>query len=93
MTRPDPAAIPARPRRRRLAPLLAALAMFGPFSIDTIFPAFPAIQADLHASPFAMKQTISVYMVAYALTAAAKVGRRSVPAMLVIIGLAAPAAR
>ncbi|WP_331651116.1 multidrug effflux MFS transporter [Dokdonella sp.] len=57
----------AAPRRRRLAPLLAALAMFGPFSIDTIFPAFPAIEADLHASPFAMQQTISVYMVAYAL--------------------------
>jgi DHA1 family bicyclomycin/chloramphenicol resistance-like MFS transporter len=55
------------PRRRLLAPLLAALAMFGPFSIDTIFPAFPAIEADLHASPFAMQQTISVYMVAYAL--------------------------
>jgi DHA1 family bicyclomycin/chloramphenicol resistance-like MFS transporter len=55
------------PRRRLLAPLLAALAMFGPFSIDTIFPAFPAIEADLHASPFAMQQTISVYMIAYAL--------------------------
>ena len=53
--------------RRLLAPLLAALAMFGPFSIDTIFPAFPAIEADLHASPLAMQQTISVYMVAYAL--------------------------
>ena len=57
----------ATPRRRLLAPLLAALAMFGPFSIDTIFPAFPAIEADLHASPFAMQQTISVYMIAYAL--------------------------
>ncbi|MEO6690226.1 MAG: multidrug effflux MFS transporter [Dokdonella sp.] len=55
------------PRRRLLAPLLAALAMFGPFSIDTIFPAFPAIEADLHATPFAMQQTISVYMIAYAL--------------------------
>jgi DHA1 family bicyclomycin/chloramphenicol resistance-like MFS transporter len=55
------------PRRRLLAPLLAALAMFGPFSIDTIFPAFPAIAAQLHASPFAMQQTISVYMIAYAL--------------------------
>jgi DHA1 family bicyclomycin/chloramphenicol resistance-like MFS transporter len=54
------------PRRRLLAPLLAALAMFGPFSIDTIFPAFPAIEADLHASPLAMQQTISIYMVAYA---------------------------
>ena len=55
------------PRRRRLAPLLAALAMFGPFSIDTIFPAFPAIARQLDASPFAMQQTISVYMIAYAL--------------------------
>lgn len=55
------------PRRRLLAPLLAALAMFGPFSIDTIFPAFPAIEAELRASPFAMQQTISVYMIAYAL--------------------------
>jgi DHA1 family bicyclomycin/chloramphenicol resistance-like MFS transporter len=55
------------PRRRLLAPLLAALAMFGPFSIDTIFPAFPAIETDLRASPLAMQQTISVYMVAYAL--------------------------
>jgi DHA1 family bicyclomycin/chloramphenicol resistance-like MFS transporter len=55
------------PRRRRLAPLLAALAMFGPFSIDTIFPAFPAIARDLSASPLAMQQTISVYMIAYAL--------------------------
>ena len=57
----------ASPRRRRLAPLLAALAMFGPFSIDTIFPAFPAIARELGASPFAMQQTISVYMIAYAL--------------------------
>jgi DHA1 family bicyclomycin/chloramphenicol resistance-like MFS transporter len=55
------------PRRRLLAPLLAALAMFGPFSIDTIFPAFPAIEAELRTSPFAMQQTISVYMIAYAL--------------------------
>lgn len=54
-------------RHRRLAPLLAALAMFGPFAIDTIFPAFPAISAQLHASPLAMQQTISVYLIAYAL--------------------------
>jgi len=59
--------VPAPPRRRRLAPLLAALAMFGPFSIDTIFPAFPAIARELNASPLAMQQTISVYMIAYAL--------------------------
>lgn len=55
------------PRRRLLAPLLAALAMFGPFAIDTIFPAFPAIAAQLHASPLAMQQTISAYLIPYAL--------------------------
>ncbi|WP_300617256.1 multidrug effflux MFS transporter [Dokdonella sp.] len=55
------------PRPRLLAPLLAALSMFGPFSIDTIFPAFPAIAAQLHASPLAMQQTISAYLVPYAL--------------------------
>ena len=57
----------APPNSRRLAPLLAALAMFGPFAIDTMFPAFPAIAAQLQASPLAMQQTLSVYMIAYAL--------------------------
>ncbi len=52
---------------RRLALLLAGLAMFGPFSIDTIFPAFPAIGAEFGADKLAMQQTISVYLVAYAL--------------------------
>jgi MFS transporter, DHA1 family, multidrug resistance protein len=64
---PDRMNVVVSPRRRRLAPLLAALAMFGPFSIDTIFPAFPAIARELDASPIAMQQTISVYMIAYAL--------------------------
>ncbi|MBB6598828.1 multidrug effflux MFS transporter [Luteimonas sp. MC1825] len=52
---------------RGLAPLLAGLAMFGPFSIDAIFPAFPAMGASLGADKLAMQQTISVYLVAYAL--------------------------
>lgn len=64
---PTPAISPGPVSRRRLAPLLAALAMFGPFSIDTMFPAFPAIEAQLQATPLAMQQTLSVYMVAYAL--------------------------
>jgi DHA1 family bicyclomycin/chloramphenicol resistance-like MFS transporter len=51
----------------RLALLLGGLAMFGPFSIDTIFPAFPQISGQLGANPLAMQQTISVYLVAYAL--------------------------
>jgi len=69
---------------RRLAPLLAALSMFGPFSIDTLFPAFPAVAADLQASPLAMQQTISVYLIAFALMSllhgplSDALGRRSV---------------
>jgi MFS transporter, DHA1 family, multidrug resistance protein len=51
----------------RLALLLGGLAMFGPFSIDTIFPAFPRMGASLGADKLAMQQTISVYLVAYAL--------------------------
>lgn len=41
--------------------------MFGPFSIDTVFPAFPQIGAQLGANALAMQQTISVYLIAYAL--------------------------
>jgi len=52
---------------RRLALLLGGLAMFGPFSIDTIFPAFPQMGAQLGADKLAMQQTISVYLIAYAL--------------------------
>ena len=55
------------PSIRTLALLLAGLAMFGPFSIDTIFPAFPAMGGDLGADPAAMQQTIAVYLIAYAL--------------------------
>ncbi|MBB5209539.1 multidrug effflux MFS transporter [Chiayiivirga flava] len=53
--------------RLRLALLLGALAMFGPFAIDTIFPAFPEIERDFAVSAAAMQQTISVYLLAYAL--------------------------
>lgn len=52
---------------RTLAILLAGLAMFGPFSIDTIFPAFPAMGVALGADKVAMQQTISIYLAAYAL--------------------------
>ena len=53
---------------RRLALILGGLAMFGPFSIDTIFPAFTRMGAQLGADKLAMQQTISVYLLAYALT-------------------------
>ncbi|MDQ2701909.1 MAG: multidrug effflux MFS transporter [Pseudomonadota bacterium] len=63
--------------------------MFGPFSIDTIFPAFPAMGADLGADKLAMQQTISVYLVAYALMSVVHgplsdaIGRRRV----ILVGL------
>lgn len=51
----------------RLTLLLAGLSMFGPFAIDAIFPAFPALREDFGASHGAVQQTISVYLAAYAL--------------------------
>ena len=51
---------------RRMAVLLGGLAMFGPFSIDTIFPAFPQMAAQFGADKLAMQQLISVYLFAYA---------------------------
>lgn len=46
--------------------MLAALAMLGPFSIDTYLPAFPDIQANLRASPIEVQQTLTAYMAAFA---------------------------
>jgi DHA1 family bicyclomycin/chloramphenicol resistance-like MFS transporter len=49
-----------------LAILLAALAMIGPFAIDTYLPSFPAIQSDLRVSPVELQQTLSVYLLGFA---------------------------
>ncbi|MGO1542183.1 MAG: multidrug effflux MFS transporter, partial [Luteimonas sp.] len=58
----------ARPAWSRGLPwLLAGLAMFGPFTIDTIFPAFSQMGEELRADKLAMQQTISVYLFAFAL--------------------------
>ena len=54
-------------RPRAVVPLLAALAMFGPFTIDTFFPAFAEVASSLHANPWQMQQTISAYLLGYAL--------------------------
>jgi len=51
---------------RGLIILLAAMSMIGPFAIDTFFPAFPVMAKELSASPFQMQQTLSLYLVAYA---------------------------
>lgn len=51
---------------RSLSVLLAALAMIGPFSIDTYLPAFPAIGASLAASQIEVQQTLTAFMVPFA---------------------------
>ena len=50
-----------------IAALLAALAMVSPFSIDTFYPSFPAIQHEFSLTVWQIQQTITVYMVPFAL--------------------------
>jgi DHA1 family bicyclomycin/chloramphenicol resistance-like MFS transporter len=52
--------------RIRLAWILGALAMLGPFSIDTVFPAFAVMEGELHVGKVAMQQTVSLYLLGYA---------------------------
>nr|WP_315250972.1 multidrug effflux MFS transporter [uncultured Duganella sp.] len=49
-----------------LAVMLAGLSMIGPFSIDAYLPAFPNIQATLHATPLEVQQSLTFYMLAFA---------------------------
>jgi DHA1 family bicyclomycin/chloramphenicol resistance-like MFS transporter len=49
-----------------IAAFVAALTMFGPFSIDAIFPGFPAIANELRANPILMQQLISCYLAGFA---------------------------
>jgi DHA1 family bicyclomycin/chloramphenicol resistance-like MFS transporter len=50
-----------------LAALLAALTMVSPFSLDTFFPSFPAIAAEFSLADWQLQQTITAYMVPFAL--------------------------
>lgn len=52
--------------RRTLTLLLAGLATLGPFSIDTYMPSFPAIGACLHITPLQLQQTLSIYLISFA---------------------------
>jgi DHA1 family bicyclomycin/chloramphenicol resistance-like MFS transporter len=52
--------------RWTLALLLACLGMIGPFSIDTYLPAFAGIAATLGATPVEMQQTLSSYLLGFA---------------------------
>lgn len=52
-----------------VAALLASLAMVSPFSIDTFFPSFRAIAADLGVATWQVQQTLTVYLVPYGVMA------------------------
>ena len=51
---------------RTFALLLASMAALGPFSIDTYLPSFHDIGQDLHATPIQVQQTLSAYLLAFA---------------------------
>lgn len=55
-----------RAPRWALAVLLAGLATLGPFSIDTYLPAFSGIARALDATPVQMQQTLSSYLLGFA---------------------------
>ena len=50
-----------------LSVLLASLAALAPFAIDTYLPAFPALEADLLAQPVALQQSLTFYLLPYAI--------------------------
>ena len=62
---------PPRPRppehHRGLAALLAALSSVGPFSIDAYLPSMGEIGRVLHADPLAVQQTLTAYMLPFAI--------------------------
>ncbi len=53
--------------RWTLALLLAGLGMIGPFAVDTYLPAFDGIARTLAATPVQMQQTLSAYLLGFAL--------------------------
>ncbi|WP_119290442.1 multidrug effflux MFS transporter [Azohydromonas sediminis] len=52
--------------RWALAVMLACLGMLGPFAIDTYLPAFTGIARALGATPVQMQQTLSAYLLGFA---------------------------
>jgi DHA1 family bicyclomycin/chloramphenicol resistance-like MFS transporter len=50
-----------------LAVLLGALSMVSPFSIDTFFPSFRAMQSEFGIGPLEMQQSLTAYLLPFAL--------------------------
>lgn len=64
--KPKPQVIPL-PSNTLLAVMLAGLAMLGPFSVDTYLPAFPDIEQTLDSDLIAVQQTLTAYMLSFAI--------------------------
>ena len=47
--------------------VLAGLAALAPFAIDTYLPAFPSIELDLHGTTLQLQQSLTFYLLPYAL--------------------------
>ncbi|HSG22118.1 MAG TPA: multidrug effflux MFS transporter, partial [Azonexus sp.] len=81
----------ARQDKRSIAFLLAALSALGPFSIDTYLPSFHEIAEKLGATQLQVQQTLSAYLLAFAVMTlwhgaiSDRFGRRRV--ILVALGL------
>ncbi|WP_418058447.1 multidrug effflux MFS transporter [Pimelobacter simplex] len=75
--------------------VLAALSMIGPFSIDTPFPAFPAMGRDLGVGTEELQLVVTVYLGSFALMSvfhgplSDAVGRRPVMAVSIAVYVAA----
>ncbi len=54
--------------RLPLSLVVALLALLAPFSIDTYLPSFPDIATEMVASPLQMQHTMSLYLLAFALS-------------------------
>jgi len=63
--------VPGRgsPLQRRLPWILAGLSTLGPFAIDTYLPSFGAIAADLGATELQVQQSLTAYMLPFAIMA------------------------
>ncbi len=80
-----------------LAAILAGLAMLGPFSVDTYMPSFPALARDFAVTPLELQQTLSAYLLPFAVmtlfhgTLSDSFGRRPVILVSLVVYLLASA--
>lgn len=81
--------------KHHLTLIAAMLSMIGPFSIDAYLPSFPAIEASFDISRALLSQSMSVYLIAFAVSTllwgpiSDRVGRRLVILSSLLIYMAA----